>query len=108
MPLPPTPSLGMGMPSAPTAAPTNPNPSPQPSLLGEQPQGQLGPSPEQMQQQLMAETRDLTTRITSLARQHPESAEDYETAIQSLINGMTRSVISASSTEPTSPPNLVG
>jgi len=84
--------------------------APSPSLLGQstaQPT-QAGPSPEQESSAFMAEIRDLTMRITSLAQQYPQCAEDFEVSVQSLINGMTKAIISQSTTEPGSAPNLVG
>lgn len=110
MPMPMSPSLGMGMQqSGPQQGPP-PGPSPSNALLG--PTGSapapVGPSPEQQSEALMSEVRDLTMRMTSLARQFPDGADDLEVAIQSLINFMTKTVIASSNTEPSSAPNLVG
>lgn len=69
---------------------------------------QAAPSPEQQSQAFMMQTKDLTMQITALARQFPAGAQDYEFAIQALINAMTKVITSMSSTEPESAPNLVG
>ena len=98
--MPPDPSMGM---SSPQGAPQPQN------LLGpNDAPTQAGPTPEQAQQALMAEVRDITMRITALARQYPDGAEDAEVATQSLINFMTKCVISSSTTEPSNAPNLLG
>ncbi len=68
----------------------------------------MGPTPEQEQAAFMAEVREITIRISSLARSFPAGAEDFELAVQNVINGMTKTVISQSNTEPMSAPNLVG
>lgn len=102
-----SPSLGM----AAQPAPQGPPPGPPQNLLGNPtatPPGMAGPSPAQQNEALMNEVRDLTMRMTSLARQYPDGAEDLEVAIQSTINFMTKVVIASSSTEPTAAPNLVG
>lgn len=108
----------MPMPSGP-ASPQGGTSSPSPSPQGGAPQGlvgpsqgqdpsQLSPTPEQMNEAFMAETQDLTMRITSLARQYPAAAENYEVAIQSLIEGMTKAIIASTNTEPGMTPSLVG
>lgn len=104
MPMPSGPSLG-GEASPQPSAPTQGAPLVQPSA----PQGQeLSPTPEQLNEAFMAETQDLTMRITALARQYPAGAENYEIAIQSLIEAMTKSIIASTSTEPAMAPNLIG
>ena len=96
----------MGM-SAPPAAP-QPPPASANLLGGDASVAQAGPTPEQQSQALMAEIRDLSMRITALARQYPQAADDFEVATQSLINSMTKIIVSQSSTEPASSPNLLG
>lgn len=56
----------------------------------------------------MAEIQDITMRITSLARSYPAGAQEFEVAIQSLIEAMTKSIIASTSTEPSAAPSLVG
>ena len=102
--LPPNPSMGMN--SAP--APQGPPPASANLLGGDASLAQAGPTPEQEQAAFMAEIRDITMRITALARAHPEAAEDFEVATQSLINSMTKVIIAASTTEPSNAPNLLG
>jgi hypothetical protein len=68
----------------------------------------MGPTPEQQSEAFMAEVRELTIRISALARSFPAGAEDFELAVQNLINAMTKTVIAQSNTEPMSAPNLVG
>lgn len=72
------------------------------------PQPQVAPSPEQLSQAFMAQIRELCMGITSLARNFPAAAQDFELANQNLINGMTKQVISQSNTESASAPTLVG
>lgn len=105
----------MPMPSSPSGAPPEQASSPSPqggapsNLVGpSQDPSQLSPTPEQMNEAFMAEIQDLTMRVTSLARQYPAGAENFEVAIQSLIEGMTKSIISSTSTEPGMSPSLVG
>lgn len=102
----------MPMPSGPQSVPSeqasqSPQANPQ-SLLGQSAPSSLSPSPEQQNEAFMMEIQDLTVRITSLARQYPAGAENFEVAIQSLIEAMTKSIIASSTTEPTAAPNLVG
>lgn len=107
MPMPSGPSAPMDAASS-SQGPPQGQQSPDPSLLGASPAIQPSPSPDQINQALMAEIQDLTTRITSLARQFPVGAENFEVAVQSLIEAMTKTIISSTSTEPTQAPNLVG
>lgn len=105
----------MPMPQSPGAQLDSPNPtpggppsSPGSSLLGPDSLPQPSPTPEQQNEAFMLEIQELTQRITALARQFPASAENWEIAIQSLIEGMTKTVIASQTTEPSMAPNLVG
>jgi hypothetical protein len=97
-----------GQPGA--TGPTGPTAPPSPQgLLGEGAASAVTPSPtspEQQSEALMAQFRDLSSQIQSIARQYPAAAQDLAVCNDSLINAMTK-VLSGMSAEPQSAPPVL-